>query len=141
MSDELKIYKTDITLDDGRAVHFVYDQDSDDLEIVFEKGRANCTIELTDNIVLRFDREAKKALSLILISFSALARLTEMGPQSFAITGLDNLPEELRQTVVKILTTPPVNRFLRVSLLCAPPAHLPITTVERLPALAAAFSS
>jgi len=137
MTDELNIYKTDITFDDGRTIHFMYDRDSDDLEIVFERRRANCAIELTDNIVLRFDREKEKAISLILLSFSVLAQSTEIGPKSFPLTGLDDLPDDLRQTVVKIITSPPVNQFLKVSYFYPSPAErLPITYVERPPALA-----
>jgi len=138
MSGELDIYKADITLDDSRTIHFMYDRDSDDLEIVFEKGRANCTIELTDNIILRFDKEKEKALSLILISFSTLAQPTEMGPKSFPLTGLADLPEDLHQMVVKIITSPPVNRFLKVSYFYPSPAKcIPITYLEHPPALAA----
>ena len=136
MADELNIYKTDITFDDGRTIHLMYDRDSDDLEIVFKKGRANCAIELTDNIVLRFDREKEKALSLILLSFSVLAQPTEIGPKSFPLTGLDDLPDDLRQTVVQIITSPPVNQFLKVSYFYPSPAErLPITYVERPPSL------
>lgn len=137
MTDELNIYKTDITFNNGQTIHFMYDRDSDDLEIVFEKGRANCAIELTDNIVLRFDREKEKALSLILLSFSVLAQPTEIGPKSFPLTGLADLPDDLRQTVVKIVTSPPVNQFLKVSYFYPSPAErLPITYVERPPSLA-----
>jgi hypothetical protein len=137
MTDELNIYKTDITFDDGQTIHFMYDRDSDDLEIVFEKGRANCAVELNDNIVLRFNRELEKALSLILLSFSVLAQHTEIGPKSFPLTGLADLPDDLRQTVVKIITSPPVNQFLKVSYFYPSPAErFPITYVERPPSLA-----
>ena len=136
MTDKLHISKTDIPGDDGRTIHFMYDQDSDDLEIVFEKARANCVVELTGNIILRFDRVQEKALSLILIGFSTLAQVTEIGPKSFPLTGLADLPEDLRQTVVKIITSPPVNQFLKVSCFYPSPAQsIPITYVERLPAL------
>ncbi|HID63687.1 MAG TPA: DUF2283 domain-containing protein [Anaerolineae bacterium] len=137
MTDDLDIYKTDITLDDGQTIHFMYDRDSDDLEIVFEKGRANCAVELTDNIVLRLDREKEKALSLILLNFSILAQPTDMGPKNFPLTGLADLPDDLRQTVVKIITSPPVNQFLKVSYFYPSPAErFPITYVERPPSLA-----
>ena len=138
MADELNIYKTDMKFEDGQTVHFMYDQDSDDLEIVFEKGRANCTIELTDHIILRFDRERKTALSLILIGVSFLTQRTEVGPKSFAVSNLDHLPAGLRRTVSRIITTPPVNHFLKVSCFTPSPSrHIPITYVERPAALAA----
>lgn len=141
MTAELNLYKTDITLDNGQTVHFMYDRDSDDLEIVFERGRANCVVELSNNIVLRFDKEKEKALSLIVISFSVLAQPTEMGPKNFPLSGLDDLPEDLRQIVVKIITTLPVNQFLRVSSFYSSPAlaqatPTPIIYLERHPSLA-----
>ncbi len=127
----MNIYKTDITLDDGQTVHFMYDRDSDDLEIVFEKAKADCVVEVSDSIILRLDRSKGKALSLILIGFSTLAQTTEIGPKNFPLTGLDDLPEELRRTVVKIITTPPVNRFLKVSSFYpSPTLAIPITCVD-----------
>jgi len=140
-SEELRVCETDVVYDSERPIHLAYDETGDILEVVFDGVEATTAVELTDNILLRFNHELALAAGLTILDFSLLARPTEMGPQSFPLTGLNNLPEELRQTVVKILTTPPVNRFLRVSLLCAPPAHLPITTIEQLPALAAALSS
>jgi len=138
MADEMNIYKTDVAFEDGRTVHFMYDQDSDDLEIVFERGRANCTVELTEHIILRLDRERKIALSLILVGFSFLTQSTEVGPRSFPMSTFDHLPTDLRQTVLKIITTPPVNRFLKVSCFTPSPSRrIPITYVERPAALAA----
>lgn len=134
----MNIYKTDVTFEDGRTVHFMYDPDSDDLEIVFERGRANCTVELTEHIILRLDRERKSALSLILVGFSFLTQPTEVGPRSFPVANLNHLPAGLRQTVFNIITTPPVNRFLKVSCFTPTPAErIPITYVERPAALAA----
>jgi len=134
----MNIFKSDITFENNRTVHFMYDRDSDDLEIVFEKGRANSTVELTDRIILRLDRERKVALSLILVSFSSLTQRTELGPQSFPISNLDYLPADLHQTVLEIITTPPVNHFLKVSSFTPSPAQrIPITYVERPAALAA----
>jgi hypothetical protein len=141
-SEELRVCETDVVYDSERPIHLAYDETGDILEVVFDGVEATTAVELTDNILLRFNHERGLAAGLTILDFSLLARPTEMGPQSFAITGLDNLPAELRQTVVKIITTPPVNRFLKVSLLYTPPAqHIPITTVERLPALASAISS
>ncbi len=128
----MDIYKTDVKLENGQTVHFMYDRDSDDLEIVFERGRANCTVELTEQIVLRLDRERRAALSLILIGFSALTQRTEVGPQSFPISALDHLSTEVRHMVLEIITTPPVNRFLKVSAFSLSPSQrIPITYVER----------
>lgn len=134
MTDELRVRKMDLTTEDGQPVHLTYDKDSDDLEIVFEKAKATGTVHLTDNIVLRFDRGRQQALSLILLNFSHLTRLSELGQPSFPLTELDNLPDNLRQTVIQIITSAPVNRFLKVSLLYATPLQrVPIATIEPLP--------
>lgn len=136
----MNIYKTDITFENDRVVHFMYDRDSDDLEVVFEKGRANSTVELTDHIILRMDRERKIALSLILVGFSSLAQFTEFGPRSFSMDSLNYLSADLRQIVIGIITTPPVNHFLKVShFVSSPTERIPITYVER-PAALAAFA-
>ncbi|MFQ6100719.1 MAG: hypothetical protein ACE5OS_05740 [Anaerolineae bacterium] len=128
----MNIYKTDVTFEDGRTIHFMYDRDSDDLEIVFERERANCTIELTEHIILRLDRERESALSLILVGFSSLTEPTEVGPRSFPMSNVDHLPADLRQTVFRIITTPPVNHFLKVSYFAPTPAErIPIAYVER----------
>ena len=93
---------------DGQRIRLAYEEVGDILEIVFEGVEATCAIELTDNIVLRFHREQGRAAGLTLLDFSVLASPTELGVRSFALTGLDNLPEELREKVVRIITTPPV---------------------------------
>jgi len=129
----------EIPLEDGKAIHCQYDKEGDILELFFKQGVATCTVELTDNIILRFDRENEEPLSLGLISYSALARLTETGPRGFRLK-LDEIPDDVRQTVLKIITTWPVNRFLKVLTYSPPRAKqpVPITYVEKLPTLAMA---
>ncbi len=103
----------------------------DILEIVFGDVKATCAVELTDNIALRFHREQARAAGLTILDFSILASPTEFGVRSFALTGLDDLPEELRETVARIITTPPVNLFLKVTTFYASPANqIPLTYVE-----------
>ncbi|MFQ6100343.1 MAG: hypothetical protein ACE5OS_03810 [Anaerolineae bacterium] len=72
-------------------------------------------VSLIEHILLRFHPETQEAVGLTLMDFSALVQPTEVGPRSFALTGLDNLPDDLRETVITLITTPPVNRFLKVS--------------------------
>jgi mRNA-degrading endonuclease RelE of RelBE toxin-antitoxin system len=44
---------------------------------------------------------------------------------------LDDLPEELRELVVRIITTPPVNQFLKLShFQQSPTKRIPFTYVE-----------
>ena len=136
---DMHIQKIEVVSDDGQNVHLAYDEECDILEVVFKGIEANCAIELTDHILLRFNLEKERAAGLSVLDFSLLARSTEMGPRNFPITGLDDLPEDMRSTVLKIITTPPVNRFLKVSCFTPSPSRrIPITYVERptpLPAL------
>lgn len=127
----------EIPLEDGTIVHCDYDKEGDILELFFKRGPATCTVELTDNIILRFDRENEIPLSLGLISYLALSDLAEIGPYGFRLK-LDEIPEDVRQTVLKIITTWPVNRFLKVLTYFPPRTRRPepIAYVEELPALA-----
>jgi hypothetical protein len=137
MSKELYLHETDLISDDGHAIHFAYDEEGDILEVVFDNVKATCALELTEEILLRFNLERGQAAGLTILDFSTLASPTEMGPRSFPLTGLDDLPDDLRHTVVKIITSPPVNQFLKVSYFYLSPAErLPITYVERPPSLA-----
>lgn len=116
-----------------------YDEEGDILYISFRPGQKAMGVNLTEHILLRFDPETKEAVGLTLLDYSRLVRPTEVGPRSFPVSGLDQLSAELRQTVITLLTTPPVNRFLKVSLY-APSAkrRLPLLYIERTePAIAA----
>jgi len=137
MSEELHLHKTDFVSDNGHTIHFAYDEEGDILEVVFDNVKATCAIELTEEILLRFNLERGQAAGLTILDFSVLGSPTEMGPRSFPLTGLADLPDGLRQTVVKIITSPPVNQFLKVSYFYpSPTERLPITYVERPPSLA-----
>jgi hypothetical protein len=128
---ELRLHETDLVTKDGQRIHLAYEEVGDILEIVFDNVKATCAVELTDNIVLHFHREQGRAAGLTILDFSILASPTEFGVRSFALTGLDDLPEELRETVARIITTPPVNQFLKVTTFYASPANqVPLTYVE-----------
>jgi hypothetical protein len=132
MDSELRLRETEIVMGDGQRVHLAYEEVGDILEVVFGDIEATCAVELTDNILLRFHREQGRAVGLTMLDFSVLISPSELGPRNFAITGLDNLPDDLRETVTHIITTPPVSHFLKVSTfhpLSAQP--IPLTYVER----------
>ena len=129
--NELHLHETELVTKDGQRIHLAYEEVGDILEIVFGNVKATCAVELTDNIVLRFHREQVRAAGLTILDFSILASPTEFGVRSFALTGLNDLPEELRGTVARIITTPPVNQFLKVTTFYASPANqIPLTYVE-----------
>jgi len=115
---------------EDQVITYSYDKEGDILEIIFHKG-GGIGIDLTENIVLRFNRDSGEALSLILISFSKLIQPTKFGPSSFPLTHLDDLPPTMQQMVLHILHTYPVNRFLTVSGLFLTPGGnlLPIASL------------
>jgi hypothetical protein len=133
MSDTLHIRKSSLRVN-GSVVELEYDEDGDIFEIIFERGRATSAVELTDSIILRFDRARRKPLSLSLLSFSTLTSPASLGPRSFRLTGLAHLPRELREEVTKMITAPPVNRFLQVASYYPPRPKrakpIPITFVQ-----------
>ena len=128
------LIETQDYLDNGQAVQIEYDREGDVLDLLFAKG-SGCDIELTDEIVLRYDPKNNNPLSLIFVSFSHLTRRvpTEYGPESFRLTGVERLPPERRDIVMRILTEAPVNRYLRISALSLPPEKrfVPITYVQQ----------
>jgi uncharacterized protein YuzE len=95
---------------------FSYDKEVDVLYISFFPGeKATTAVELSDNILLRMNWEEKKGIGLTLMDFSVLVEMTNLGPRSFPLTGLKELEPEWKDTVIDIITKPPINQVLKVS--------------------------
>jgi len=132
---ELKLQKTVLTAKDGTSIQLVYDPEADILEIFFGENGPATGIELTDQMVLRVDQKQKRALSLVLLHFSILSEQTEYGPRSFSIDKVQHLPAELRQLVLRLLTSQPVSQFLKLSQFqLSPQEQMPLAYVESQPA-------
>lgn len=118
---------------------YTYDKDVDILYISFSPGeKATTAVELNESILLRLNREQRRAVGLTLMDFSVLVQPTELGPRSFPLTGLADLEEEWQEMVIEIITSPPVNQILKVSTYTPSVAEtIPITSVES-PRVAAA---
>jgi len=112
---------------------YSYDQETDILYISFSPGeKATTAVELNDNVLLRLNREERRAVGLTLMDFSVLAQSTGFGPRYFPLTGLADLEEEWREMVTEIITRPPVSLVLKVSAYAPSPLEtIPITAVER----------
>lgn len=116
----------------NQKLTYSYDKDVDILYISFSPGeKATTAVELNDNILLRFNRTEKRAIGLTLMDFSVLVQLTNLGPRGFPLSGLEDLDSEWRETVIEVITTPPVNQILKV-LVYTPSINeaMPITTIE-----------
>lgn len=112
-----------------------YDQEADVLYISFAPGeKATTAVELNDNILLRLNRSEKRAIGLTLMDFSVLVQLTQVGPRSFPLSGLDDLEPEWQELVIDLITSPPVNQILKVSSFTPSLTHsIPVAFVERPP--------
>ena len=115
----------------GEPVRLVYDEEADMLDIFFGENARATGIELTENILLRIVPESGRAVSLTLLHFSILTERTEYGPRSYPLNTLKTFSLEMQERVIRILTTAPVNQFLKVSYFQASPVkRIPFTYVE-----------
>ncbi len=139
MSDELHLTELNFLAKDGTSVHLAYEENGDILEIVFGDVQPDSSLELTDQILLSFNRTERAAAGLTILDFSMLATPREFGPRTFALSGLDPLPTELQETVLYILAHPPVNQFLKqVAYQPAAGQVIPLTYVDRTQTMALA---
>jgi hypothetical protein len=114
--------------------HYRYDEESDLLDVYFGEIRPAWTIELTDNIMLSIDKQAKQVVCLSLLDFTELIRPTSFGPRSFPLTGLADLPIVERDMVINALLSPPLNRWLDISSVEAlPDSPFAVTHLETIP--------
>jgi uncharacterized protein YuzE len=95
--------------------HWEYDAESDVLDVYFGEKRREWSIELTDNIVITIDRAREAVVGLSFLDYSVLLEPTPLGPRSFPVTGLADLPIVERDLVLKLITSEPVIFWLDVS--------------------------
>ena len=127
----LELQETEVVAQDGTAVRFVYDQQADILELFFGANEPATGVELTDHILLRFNRGTRRAVSLTLLHFSILTERTEYGPRSYPLDKLLAVPDDLREQALQLITSMPVSQFLRLSYFQASPTErIPFTYVE-----------
>lgn len=92
-----------------------YDELSDTLYVSFAPGEKATGIELNDHILLRINKNERRAIGLTFFEYSFLAQKTEIGLRSFPLTGLAELSDELREMVLDILQRSPLSDFLFLS--------------------------
>jgi uncharacterized protein YuzE len=114
-----------------------YDEISDTLYVSFAPGEYATGIELNDHILLRINKQERRAIGLSFFEYSLLAQKTEVGPRSFPLDGLAKLSDELRELVLDILQRPPVTDILILSAYTPSVVEMiPITLIRPLPAAA-----
>ncbi len=120
-------------ISNGETIRLVYDEEGDMLDIFFGENEPATGIELTDNILLRVNRAAKRAVSLTILHFSIMAERTEFGTRSYPLSNLKTLPVDLQEIVMNAIITAPVSQFLRVSYFQASQKkRMPFASVEPL---------
>ncbi len=135
----LELSKTEMLANDGTPLRLVYDQESDLLEIFFGDNESATGIELTDYIILRLNTKTRRPISLMLMHFSILTERTEYGPRSYPLNKLNEIPDDLREIVLNLITNMPVSQFLKISHFQASPTEqIPFTYVESQPMMTAA---
>lgn len=113
---------------------FNYDEISDTLYVSFAPGEKATGIELNEHVLLRVNKAERRAVGLTFFEYSLLAQRTEVGPRSFPLTGLAQLPDELRELVLEIVLRPPVSDILSLSAYTPSPAEtIPIISLQPLP--------
>ena len=113
---------------------FNYDEMSDTLYVSYAPGEQATGIELNDHILLRINKDERRAIGLTFFEYSLLAQKTEIGPRSFPLTGLAQLPDELLEIVLGILSSPPVSNILSLSTYTPSFADTtPITSLQPVP--------
>jgi hypothetical protein len=102
-----------------------YDKDGDVLYVSFGKSEHVTGVELTNNILLRLDTGkntgiSPRAVGLTFISFSRMQEYHRDKPLHVPLANLRQLPDELWQAVLMVMTTPPVSDFLAIALSLSP---------------------
>ena len=108
-----------------------YDEPSDTLYISFAPGEKGTGVELNDSILLRINKQERRAIGITLFNYSFLAQRTTLGPCSLPLTGLAELSDELHALVIEILMRPPMQNILAVSAYTPTLAEIvPITSLK-----------
>lgn len=115
--------------------NFNYDELSDTLYVSFIPESNATGIELNNNILLRIDKDKRKAIGITFFDYSLLAQRADFGPRSFPLTGLAEISDELQELVLEIIQSPPVTEILSLSTYTPTYSEaVPITSLQQFPA-------
>ena len=111
-----------------------YDKTSDTLCVSFVPYVKATGIELNDHILLRIDKETRRAVCITFLNYFVLIQKADFGPRSFPLTGLAKWSEESREIVLEILEKSPVKEILSLSTYTSSLAEAIPITLLHLPA-------
>ena len=92
-----------------------YDEISDTLYMSFIPAVKATGIELNEHILLRIDKESRKAVGITFLNYSILIQKADFGPRSFPLDGLAKLTAETREIVMELLENAPLKEILSLS--------------------------
>lgn len=106
-------------------IKYYYDREGDVLYVSFGRSEHVTGVELADNVLLRLDTGKAtggppRAVGLTFTSFSRMMESHRDSPLTISLETLHNLPEDLWQAVMAVLTSPPVCDFLSARLAVVP---------------------
>jgi len=101
-------------------IKYNYDKEADVLYVSFGRSEHVTGVELADNILLRLDTgkatgTPPRAVGLTFISFAAMMAHYKDKPLHIPLANLRSLPDDLWQSVIAVVTTPPVSDLWRNS--------------------------
>ncbi|OIN92968.1 MAG: hypothetical protein COS37_05020 [Anaerolineae bacterium CG03_land_8_20_14_0_80_58_20] len=99
---------------------FDFDEEADVLYVSFGRSEHVRYVNLADNIVLRLDTgqetgQPPRAVGLTFTSFQAMRENLAGRPVTVPLANLRNLPDEVWQAVVSVISTAPVSDVLDVA--------------------------
>jgi hypothetical protein len=125
------IQSKELILKSGDKVLWEYDQEGDLLEMTFQAKEATGAVELTDNMILRFDWDRNEPLSLSIMSASHIMQPGQYGEAHFELLTAE-WPAEVHDKIISMLKSPPLNEFLKLG--SYTPAHtqrlIPLTSLQ-----------
>ncbi len=102
------------------SIKYDYDEEADVLYVSFIHSDHVRYVNLTDNLVLRLDTgeesgQPPRAVGLTVISFQAMRERLAGRPISIPVANLRNLPDNIWQAVVAVISSAPVSDVLDVA--------------------------
>ena len=106
-------------------IEYNYDEEADVLYVSFGRSEHVTGVELLPNILLRLDTGKKtgappRAVGLTFISFARMMAHHRDRALTIFLQHLRNLPDDLWQAVVAVVTSPSVSDLLRMELAVMP---------------------
>ena len=108
-----------------------YDEVGDTLYFSYKPDREATGVELNDHILLRIDERSRELVGVTIFNYSVVVQRTEMGSRSFPLMGLQELPEDLREITLEILSQPPANEIFSLSANTPSSVGLPHRSINR----------